>query len=44
MIKAMIVIILSPLVITCGILSVTIIYTILKKIKSRKEGKHAKEL
>lgn len=39
MIKAMIVIILSPLAIICGILSVTIIYTILKKIKSKKEGK-----
>ncbi len=44
MIKAMIVIILSPLAIMCGILSVTIIFTILKKIKSKKEGKYAKEL
>ena len=44
MIKAMIVIILSPLAIICGILSITIIYAILKKIKSKKEGKHAKEL
>ena len=42
MIKAMIVIILSPLAIICGILSVTIIYAILKKIKGK--DKHAKEL